>query len=368
MDIMGRGAADFPEPVLPQWPEGFYPHQDSQLDSYEVQAILFPSGSSSESAPIVGLMAQLDRLAVKPSNQLSANTSDWQYTSVVRSNVFVDAADRTMTDEVMKTKGITDKAASLSHLQSVLPAQQLQRMSMGLAGVSDNTLWLGNNRLEILTPDASEREQMSTCYREYRWAHELMKSNTLQLQLHLDVCPKTQTLGSLLGWQQFSDQIKASMLVLDEQGNQVTTSMHGFAWLRNTWGNMPTSAGAVFIDTLKIYLDDQQWLDVTRSKRRSGRGPKTIAASLHEVDLPMKQINLEWKDGAEQQLAASGAAYPHEISLRSRDANIDIKINVMNRLAESVDFSGQRLHVPVVVSGSHEGAGFLSFYLQPSIQ
>lgn len=336
-----------------------------------MQAILFADEGEQASASVIGLIAQLDRVAIRPERQKSAVYSDWQYSNIGHANAFVDATAVAFTniDELGADNDLVADRSSLPfRLSTAMPDQQLQRMAMDLAGVGETALWVGNNRVDIHVQSKKTTPASPLCSREYRWMHELTAVDSLELRLPLTSCPEPQSLGALLSWQQYANTVFASVNSIDEQGQKTTTPLQGFAWLRQTWGSLPTGAGAVLIDTLQIRIDAKQWLDISRSKRTSGRGPRTVVATLYEDTMPVRQIDLDWQDDEQLQLSTSGAAYPQTISLRSNDDEVDVQVRVMNRLSEAVEPNGKRLRVPVLVTGSHSGAGFLSFNAMPDIQ
>jgi len=68
-------------------------------------------------------------------------------------------------------------------------------------------------------------------------------------------------------------------------GNTSHTFAGGISWVSQAYGQLPTGSGAVLIDRLLVLMPDGEQLNVTRSRRKSGAGPSTVAATLEGNEL-----------------------------------------------------------------------------------
>lgn len=362
LEALSEGAQPFSPPGEPRLPEDLSAHSRTQLESFSLEALLF-SGDETRArsvAPVAALIAQIDRFALQPDDMEGAVESQWRYNGIMRSRVFTDA----VTSEAELAENIdTAQLAPLRALGQLQLQESVQRMALDLAGSTSHALWVGGDRVNIVLG-----ADVAQCERSYQWESVLSSSQRLVLNIRIASCPSVSSLGELNTWAQAAVEISGVLTTQPPQGEPTDTVVTGVGWFRQSWGNVPSGGGAVVIDTLALVLDENRTLDVSRSRRRSGRGPKTVSAIFHTRGQASINVNLTWIDSAEQLLGASGAAYPQHITLRSDDESLLIKAIIMNRLSESSIGSDVRAHVPVVVSGTHQGAGFLSLTALPTEQ
>ena len=355
----------FEAPATPDLPDDLLLHPQSQAEAVSLDAILSIDDrvSATSAQGIAGLMAQLERIALTSTTDAKADGSSWQYSNVMRSRVVTDAtAVRPGGDDAIEE----DEAATARlALLADLPARQsVQRMALDLAGADANRLWVGGDRVQLeLTAPLTD-----SCERTYQWENTLSADTQVALEFTVQDCPELQRVGELNTWQHAGFAVAGQILSAAPDAQATTTAISGYGWLRQSYGNFPPlSEAAVLLDTLRLRLVDERLLDITRSKRRSGRGPRTVSARVQEPGGPWRNLALDWEDSEERHVAESGNDYPESIRITSIDESIDINVAPMNRLSESAEMSGSQLSVPVIVDGSHAGAGFLTlFALSPT--
>ena len=356
----------FEAPATPDLPDDLLLHPHSQAEAVSFEAILSIDDRSSSPTPslIAGLVTQLERIALTSATRGEAADSGWQYSSVMRSRVVTDATAVDGEDD--DANDGTEAATTGLALLADLPARQsVQRMALDLAGADANRLWVGGDgvQLELTAP------MTNSCERTYQWESDLSADTRLALDFTLQDCPEIQSVGELNTWQHAGFAVSGQLVSAAPRAQAITTAISGYGWLRQSYGNFPPLAeAAVLLDTLRLRLVDGRLLDITRSKRRSGRGPRTVSARVQEPGGPWRNLTLGWEDSKEQRVAESGNDYPDSIRITSVDESISINVEPMNRMSESAEMSGSQLSVPVTVDGSHAGAGFITlFALSPSM-
>lgn len=358
VNYLSRDSSEFSSPGIPTFPQDLATHSQARAESFVLQAILHQADEHALPIPdvVVGFIAQIDRIALRSETSGVQADSAWRYNGIMRSSSFVD----TNSGNPPRSDGGYSEEATVMQFERLIdiePKQLVQRMALELAGVTDSEVWVGRDRLAV----AQVSDNSNSCARTYRWEVTLSVAERIVLDITMWDCPQAQAVGEFNTWGQSSIEV-AGLLITNLPGaEQISTELEGTAWMRQSWGNFPSSGGAVAIDTLQLRLGDSRWLDVSRSKRRSGRGPRTVSATLHVAGSVAQDIVLTWDDSSDAVVAESGNTYPGSILLHSSEHDLSVRVSVMNRLAESSDFGGSRLHVPVIVTGTHAGTGFLSF-------
>lgn len=368
LSVLDQDNSLFSVPEAPVFPNDFSTHSQSRVESFMIQAMVTVAdgvdGRNSELT--AGIIAQMDRISLTPESQNSSADSGWRYSGIMRSTVFADSdvvdPGRAVTHNMEQNNVEQTSVSQFAELSDLERRQSVQRIALNLAGSFADKIWIGQDILTILASESST----SACERTYRWEGTLSASTRIAFDIPMSDCPRVRTFGEFNRWDQQSDALTGVLSTSVEGGESVSTNVKGTVWMSQSWGNLPGSGGAVVIDSLQLRLDDSRWLDISRSKRRSGRGPKSVSADLYREDSTVNAIDVLWEDSTDQTQAASGAYYPASIRLRSSEHDFVLNVRVMNRLAEFSDFAGSRIHVPVSVTGSHTGKGFLSFdALQP---
>jgi len=357
--LFSEGEERFAAPGSPDLPRDLGTNAEAGAESFSVQAILSLADGRDWSSDSIrsGVNVRLDRVALPLDYQVQPLDSAWRYNGIMRSSAFIDTNIARLEASVREAAGeaVFKQLTDLSVLDRT---QSVQRVALDLAGLSETQMWVGNDRLTISGLDASS----DSCARDYRWEVALSARDTLVLDFPMSACPRVSAFSTFNTWQQTSDEVNG-VLLTDRAGAQtVRTPVKGVLWMSQSWGSLPRAGGAVAIDTLQIRLDDGRWLNVSRSKRRSGRGPETVTAVLRTGDSLPVTIDVTWQDSDEKVVTASGNGYPDSIELNSPDHDLVLTVRAMNRLSEVVEFDGRRLDIPVMVSGEKSGAGFLSFH------
>ncbi len=291
-----------------------------------------------------GVIASLDRVSIRQGGDIVEKPSQWSYEHVLRSSILVDA--------------VANSALLSDQIVSIEPTSTVQRAALNLAGATDNQLWVANNSVSIDSIVFSPPER---CSASYQWQLELSATLRVRLEFLVDGCPQVQSVGGYSRWQVGGLIAKGFLDELENFEVVSSSPVEAKVWFSHGWGEVPSVGGAVVLDTLSIDIGQQRRLDISRSRRRSGRGPETVSASLLDQDGMSRTIELIWKDGDERLAATSGNQYPSQITLSSAEEGIDLRVQIMNRAIESDTGFGNSLNVPVVVSGSHAGAGFLNY-------
>lgn len=304
------------------------------------------SAAQDQSPPFVkgGLIASLDRVSIRQGADIVEQLSQWDYAHVLRSSVSVDA--------------VANNAPLSDQLVSIEPTSSLQRAALNLAGASNSELWVANNKVSI---DPMVFSPPDSCSAGYQWQSELSVTLRVRLEFVIESCPQVQRVGGYSRWQVGGLVANGFIDELDNLEVISSTPIDAKIWFSHGWGEVPSVGEAVVIDTLTIDIGQQRGLDISRSRRRSGRGPVTVSASLIEQDGMSRTIELLWKDGDELVAATSGAQYPKQITLSSAEEDIELRVQIMNRAIETDSGFGNSLNVPVIVSGSHTGSGFLNY-------
>lgn len=291
-----------------------------------------------------GIIASLDRVSIRQEADIAEQPSHWSYEHVLRSSVLIDA--------------VASSSPLFDQLVSIEPTNSVQRAALNLAGASDKQLWVVNNSLSI---DSIVDSPPDKCSAGYQWQVELNAAHRVRLEFLVEGCPRVQSVGGYSRWQVGGLAARGFLDELENFEVVRSTPIDAKVWFSHGWGEVPSVGGAVVLDTLAIDIGQNRRLDISRSRRRSGRGPETVLASLVDQNGKSRSIELLWKDGEEFVAAASGTQYPRQITLSSAEDGIDLRVQIMNRAMESGTGFGNTLNVPVVVGGSHTGSGFLNY-------
>ena len=345
LQILTNDNENFPSPSAPVFPEGFLPQGEAHSESFSINALLNVSQLAQEQTETfqLSLVARIDRLALRPLAASAKEDSKWRYLSVLRSNVAVDVFGDVQNNSSDNSRKYD---ALLRRLAESQPLQTLQRGALGLAGSNQHSVWVNNDQITVLFPN----EKSPECGRQYQWQLQLTPTDRLHLQFDMELCPNVLSIAQYHSWEQPVVSLSGTLVSSIESEKQTSMNLEGVAWIGQSFGKLPDlQGGAVVIDTAQIFLQDSGWLEVSRSKRRSGRGPKTVVATLRDFDGLKKEMPLEWHDDS------------NWFALINEEEGINLKVEWPNRSDENNDISGATLHEPVRVSGTDEGAGFLSF-------
>lgn len=346
MELWSELRPDATEMQLPpvHFPADLSPHPHAPAESFQLRAILSGAGGS-----LMSVQLQLDRLAL----DVAANAdSDWGFSEIMRSSV------------------VTGKPG-----ETALEAREtVERLALGLADSDQNSLHVIDTRLDYQRLAGKQRasDSPTRCAARYHLSTGIASAPVgspefADLDVSMSACPEALSLQGLNQWQASALATTATL-----RGAEATPAdgsdmlWQGHAWLSQTWGNLPSANGAVLIDQLDLRLtkDAQataQLLSVSRSKRRTGRGPQTVQATLTSLTEDARVLDLQWIDEGEQLSPISGMVYPQRMRIRSEDESVDLLLTPMVALPEISDSLGVRWSGAVMVSGTHTGVGFLDF-------
>lgn len=362
---INRQAQLFPQALPSQFPEDFGIHDEFFLESFAVQTVLSPVATDELEANTrqIGFSSQLDNVGIVPPESLP-DDSHWRYPRVLRSNYLIDASNN---------QPAVDPIQALSQLE---PTQLVERLALDLASISPTSVRIRNNTLSLSIDGDS-----TDCQRVYEWRNRISHHQTLELSLQFERCPEPLEIAGFNRWRQATADVSARLVThrgsdaqitsIDPQGSEPSAAMsvielEGVAWMSQSWGTPPSASGAVLVDSLQLQLDDGRFLDVTRSKRRSGRGPRTVTAQITDSEGNTTPLNLIWEDGPGLPKAEMQGLYPGSVRLSDGSGELALTVRPLNRLLESQTIDGRHLHVPVTLSGSTQGVGFLDYYpLEP---
>lgn len=357
------------------FPDDLGPHPDADAESLSLRAVL-----SADDGEQIGVQVQVDRLALDRS---TSGESAWEYSDVMRSSVRV-----------------SDPA-----LPGPVQGQQLQRRALGLADSTAREIRVNATRIGQDMPDnikagrdmpgdCRARFDISTIVPDMLEGPDQREAPTavgddvqltnrrtgqrLDMQLELHDCPTTLEIGDLRQWTAsaipviatFNEQRQA-----DDEGIAKAVGpkvWQGRAWLSNGWGALPGSAGAVVIDTVELFLDPstetgspESLLSVTRSKRRSGRGPETVQGTLTELPAAVRTLDWQWIEPERRPSTPDGHSLPAFIRINSADESYELRLTPLQPPSVLPGFDGNRWRGAVTVSGTHKGVGFVDYQPLP---
>jgi len=340
-----ENASVFESPVLQNSPADLLFTPALQSESFVLRSLLTLDEASLPSieGALIGFIAHIDRLSlngyVATDVSLGKNTAE----------AHIDTT--------------TPDASVIAALRTASPRQSVQRLALNLAGAETGSMWVGSDRIDM----SMSRADVTSCARAYRWRSVVSEHISVELSFSLSACPAMQILGDLITWQAQGFAVSGYVSWQNETDKPIRLPVSGHGWLQRSRGNVPVNVEApVVIDSLQLRLDDGRLLSVTRSKRRSGSGPKPVVANLRLPDGSWQDIALSWQDSARLLQSESAGLYPESIRLQAADDFIDIEIAYLNRVLEAPDPAVFQINVPVLVSGSQQGSGFMSYSSIPA--
>lgn len=360
------------------FPDDLHPHPDAVAESYGLRAILWAEGAVSRGP--MAMQIRLDRLALA---RQSDESSAWEYSDVMRSLTVVEVAG--------------DGQAERFERQAV------QRGALDLAGSEKNEMFITNTRLALQSTDSSSQHGgecrvridvdarlpgvqpglAATPQRLLAEAEHSVSttspSRDIALQLDIRTCPDTLELGGIRQWQARGIPVFAivgmpdGMAIESDSARAESEQWQGRAWLTHGWGALPVSGGAVLIDTAELYLESSDkvggspgLLSVSRSKRRSGRGPETVQGELSDQDQPLRSVELQWDDSEQRQVLSDGSWLPSSIEIGNADKSISLQLTPLVSPGKPDNSEEARWSGAVLVSGSRNGVGFVEYQIVPA--
>ncbi|MFK7853370.1 MAG: lipocalin family protein [Granulosicoccus sp.] len=311
-----------PKPV--EFPDDLNAHPQSQAESFVLQAFVRTNDDKQYSVQV-----QIDRLNLKRNR---AEFSQWSFTDVMRAS-------------------LTLGESGAPHPQQ---RESISRVALGLAKANARTLQVEDVQLDIKPSEG--------CDAKFTVVGKLQDGTEVSLEWRLTDCPETLLLGSLNQWTAAFASVSGQLA-----GETAAQQLIGWGSVQHRYGQLPSAEGAVVFDEASVHLDDKWLLVVSRSKRRSGRGPQTVVATLSDISQQRQStssprtIDVQWVDEGTRQSDASGIPYPEFIRLISEESGISIQLVPIVGMPEIIDRLGARWDAGVIVSGSHKGDGFVHF-------
>lgn len=310
------------DPLLPvSFPTDLTPHPDASAESFAVRALVFDQQQRMSS-----VFVQLDRIRLREN---TTSESEWSYSSVFRAQSAI-ASD-------------ADMAPAFK--------EQIERGALGLANSEANSLFIGINKLQIV----SENTPQQPCAAQLSLDASLIAERSISLASRIATCPDAVSVGSVLNqWE---------VAAVPVTGVLANDPVNGHAWITHAWGQAPQAGGAVLLDQLRLRLTNDNGevllLSANRSKRRSGTGPVTVLGQISseqgDIDVP----DLQWSDVGAMKSTATGFEYPTLFRITSTEFNVDLELRPIAAMSEIADTFGPRWASAVSLSGSHAGMGFV---------
>ncbi len=311
-------------------------HETALFESWRALSLL-----STENNDAIVVNQRFTRLALNKENAANSESAwRYQYLQQLGFSLSTFAAMEDVADNISASMPSSDVNESL-----------LAREALGLSGVSkDNAkVWNGAFELRQLR-SAKTSGSNAACHDELR-----LESPPLSLQLNNFQCEDTQAIGSLFYKNQYAAQVVG----------QLKPSMHnvrGIAWVEQVWGaSLRLPGGAVYLDNAWLLLNQNSPLRITRSRRKSGRGPVISTAVLGGVDSTVTtSFNISFDTGS-QQLTKHGAIDFSNWRIHSESPQIELYVSAAKRIKNDLDFN--RALIAVRFSGTHEGVGLIEMAL-----
>ncbi len=362
--------ADGPSVGPVMFPDDLGLHPDADAESLSLRAVL-----SAEGGETIGVQVQLDRLALDRS---TSGESAWEYSDVMRSSVLL--SDPALPEEVRdqqvqrRALGLADSTTAEIHVNATRMGQYRADSVEAEHGVHGDCR--ARFVISTILPDRLEgpdqRDAPAANGHDGRVASK-RTGQRLDMQLELRDCPTTLEIDDLRQWTAraipviatFNEPLRAAS---DTTANEEPQAWQGRAWLSNAWGALPGSAGAVVIDTVELFLDSstetgspESLLSVTRSKRRSGRGPETVQGTLTELPAAVRTLDWQWTEPERAPSRPDAHSLPASIQINSADESYQLLLTPLQPPSVLPGFDGNRWRGAVTVSGTHKGVGFVDY-------
>ena len=323
-NLFAADATD-PLPLSPvSLPADLQTHSTARAESFSARAVVFDQQRQAFS-----VYAQWERLRIRDTATDTPAASQWAYDSVFRAltSIGADADDSATSHEL------------------------IERGALGLAGSDVHRFFVGKNSV-LLKPDVSSQ---TPCMAQVHLAVMMNPEHETSLESTSPVCATGESVGSVLNqWE--APAVPVSGTVLGQL-------VEGFAWLTHSWGHPAPTSGAVVLDQLRLRLvpenGDVFHLNANRSRRRSGTGPVSVLASITDASGARTEIDLQWQDHSYPPSVAAGIDYATEFQLQSLALGLDVTLAPIVPNSEVRDVLGSRWRGGVLVSGTHDGVGFV---------
>jgi len=344
---------------LPVWPADLDFHPAAGGESLEMLALL-----EDDAGRVWSLTRRFDRVAVRhTAGQGAPSGDDFAFSDVVR------FASSTRRIDAGVTRGPeVDRASPGAHRPAVVAVRReaVERVTLGLASVEPRRVTVRDASLSL--------EQASPSRSACALDHVLREGDGLALRLRQTACPTGTVAGSLslTG----SPTLTVVGTLMDGENAR---PVEGRGWIRRAWGTLPTPGGAVVFDRLLLTLEDVGLVEAERSKRRSGRGPRTTSGRLRTegAERAIELEAIDWRDADAARSARRSMAIPARWRVVVPSSGIDVVLEPLFVTdTDARDDStpgahddgrlesgplGRRWLGAVRASGTHAGVGFVEF-------
>ena len=336
-------------PAVPSWPDDLRFHPGARVESIELVAAL-----EDELGRPYSFTRRFDRLSLREDGErpdaAAGRGEDFAFAGVVR------LAGETLVGEADAGGSAASGERDGSSGGTVVDSRAaLERLTLGLAVADEGVLGVRDARLE--RPPAAGEAAGGGCALEQR----LGEGESVALRLLADRCPTGARIGSLAFATSATLAVEGTLRVGEER-----RAVSGHGWTRRVWGDAPPpSGGAVRFDRLLLEVAGLGLIEAERSKRASGRGPRTTTARLRGAERD-EEVSAEWQDVSASGEAVRGEganAVPGAWRLRVASLEVDLTLVPPAGGLARRELAGRTWRGAVRAEGSHEGVGFVEFSL-----
>lgn len=278
----------------------------------------------------------------------------------------------------------SDYQLSIQGNESAATHRQVQRVALELAGINsvEQAVWVG--AYGVKAHNAGHRDYVKGA--SVRDDSDNSSGNSItppgcNESYELSLPQITATFSSLAcsdieNTKLFSIETGAAMPVVATytiDDNLVDLTGHG--WFTHGWGVPPLiDASAVLIDRTWMVLNEQQDVQLIRTRRRSGRGQTLTSGLVRAIGLPQKvhDVNAKWQDTSgtqslqfeDESALIQQASWEVQITAQPDIQAMNLTLVPLHSPQKSSGSNALPQMQPVLVHGSHSGAGFVDFRFQ----
>jgi len=207
---------------------------------------------------------------------------------------------------------------------SAIHSVDAQRRSLSLADVTDNGLHI--NDVEVLLSSRAGPGMGASCETQLSLLHA---ASTLQVEWNLQHCPERFDASGTVFSENFTPTVLATL--------KAEEALTGIGWVSHAYGRVPELTGAVILDALHTLLPDGRELHITQSRRRSGRGPVTVAARVQSQANVITLTDVVWSE-----TRSDDEIFPSEITIEIPSLSVELNVAIPKSLSESLTASAQK--------------------------
>lgn len=322
-----ESALGYPTPKGPvRWPEDSLPHPSFRAETWQLMAVLEDVDGGQHS-----VLQQLDRIGVHDADVLNAPVQDssWRFRDVMRGSLHIASDSEPRRDW-----------------------QSVQRLALGLASTelvgaatSGARIHVGPNSLHVSVLEDFGKADLTGTHCPMQFL--MTMPDVLRLEFNQEHCAEGTSSGPLRIVTSRSLPVEG---VLDD-GRQV----RGTGWVRQAFGELPDFGSPIVFDTALVEIDAMGLLVISRSKRRSGRGPVTLTAHWHGQSAnPID--DLVWRA---EEADKNDVTIPSRWQLQSASNQLDVILEPVSNDVWVDGPAGAFWRGAVLVRGKHTGLGFV---------